>query len=302
MAVGLVGVFLGVVLLPGHEAAWRVGLDDLMQLGAALFAAWACSRRARRATGRSRKGWMFLYAGLLSWSGGQALWFYVRDVRQEILPDVGIADAFYLAYVPLTALGVLMVPRFLFLRRTRWRIALEATFVTLCLFLVGWVVVLQDLAAMSDQSAVVRFIAPLYPASNLLPAALALLVHRHAPTAQIVQYRLLAFGFLAVAVGETAYAREALQDEFYSGGVVDVAWFAGFLAIGMAARLPPAVGVEARLDPSIALPLGSAAVALAAFVGAAVAGTVDVTLWSLGVLAAVIAAFRLGLWRRAVRP
>ena len=104
---GVVLVLLVAVSWWAPDGKW-VGLAQDLVSAAAAAALWVGVRRHRDA---SRRAWMLIAMGVTCWVIGDFVWDAYAFLGLE-LPDVSIADIFYLAAYPLLAAGIVtMAPR-----------------------------------------------------------------------------------------------------------------------------------------------------------------------------------------------
>src|SRR5207237_2170617 len=91
--------------------------------------------------GRTRMAWALLAASALVWAGGEAAWSYFELVLGQQVPFPSLADAGYLAAVPLAIGGIALFPG-------RVRVASRVTFLldggimAGALLLISWATVL----------------------------------------------------------------------------------------------------------------------------------------------------------------
>jgi hypothetical protein len=104
VAIVWVVAILALSATPAAQHVSNVGLCV-----AALAAGLASIRRARVDVS-SPRFWLFLGAGLLSWSVGQAAWTWYESVLGREVPFPSVADIGYLGLPPLAAAALLSTP------------------------------------------------------------------------------------------------------------------------------------------------------------------------------------------------
>lgn len=271
-----------VVNLTPTDSRLAMVVDDLGTTAAAALAAVACWwAAARTAPGRARRGWHLTGAACASWSSGNAIWAVHELVLHREVPFPSLADLGYLGFVPLALAGIVLLgpPS---ARFGTYKRLMDVLVITVGLGGVGWILVLSPVAA-STEGALEQALSLAYPVGDLLILAVILSVitvmRAHQPTLP-----LLLAGLVLFASADVAFAYTTASGSYSSGGPSAWAWFAGFLAIALAARpagLTPQIEVPPDDWPAeLVTELPIAAVgALAAAQGLADGALPEPTLW-----------------------
>src|SRR5207302_7216105 len=149
-------------------------VDDVGECAAALIAAFAGAAAAWRNAGRTRMAWALLAASALVWAGGEAAWSYFELVLGQQVPFPSLADAGYLAAVPLAIGGIALFPG-------RVRVASRVTFLldggimAGALLRISWATVLGTVYRAGSDTALSAIIGLAYPISDIVIAVMALL-------------------------------------------------------------------------------------------------------------------------------
>jgi diguanylate cyclase (GGDEF)-like protein len=240
--------FLIILLVRPGGARVTTWLDDLGQLLAAATAAVACIRRSRQEPpGRVRTGWRWLGLSALSWALG-AIWSWYELLRQISVPFPSGADIGFLAAVPASVAGVVL------LTAADGKIGS-----TLGSVYHGGGTMLSHTIAL------------IYPVGDVVVATVVLtaLAVCHGPHRR--QLALIGTGLISIAVADSAFAYLTQTNAYGDGSFLDTGWVAGYLMIALAAaRTLPTPASRQRSGHlslgQIVLPywavLGAAAVAL----------------------------------------
>jgi hypothetical protein len=217
---------------------------------------------ARVAVRRDARGaWLALGLGLLAWALGDAI-FSLRFGATASPPAVTASDALWLAWYPLTMVGLFLlvrerVPRF---ELHRWVDGVAAAL----LLAVPWIgLILEPAVAESKLSGAAKAVNVLYPLADMLlvgalVGVMALMAWR--PGRMWLQ---LATGVALMTVADALYATQVLESHYHPG-VQGVFWPAGALVMAYAAwqpapgELAPVRAVGWR---AIALPVAAQALA-----------------------------------------
>jgi diguanylate cyclase len=214
----------------------------------------------------ARKAWLAFGTGLLLWFIGSAAWavFYSGSVNA---PYPSFADAFWLAWYPLMAIGIfyLILVRVPLFELHRW---MDGIAVTLLVLAVGFALVIQPAAAHKTVGALATFVAFLYPVLDVLLIGAILGVYGLLAWRPDTMWVLIGLAVLSSSVADAVFAvQEADARAVVSGDSYDFIWTAGALALALAAwaRAPEA-------DDSPEAVTGMRAVALALFAQALAIG------------------------------
>ncbi|MHA0286887.1 putative bifunctional diguanylate cyclase/phosphodiesterase [Mycobacterium sp. C3-094] len=256
----LVGVLiLTALLVVGADLPGARVADDLINLALLVYAAACAGLAARSASGRLRRAWSLMTAALAAWTLGDATWFVYEVILRQEVPVPSLADGFYVVFA---ALATVAMTQFVAepLRQSRLRIVLDSITVTLCLFLLAWILVLDDVysAYREDRAAII--VAFLYPAADIVMLTIAVVTLMRTTGGQRVAISLLAAAITVMAVADSAYAGMVAQDTYRSGDLIDAAWawaaalFAAAAVISRAAPSARAPGLPSPSKASVWLP------------------------------------------------
>ncbi|MET8147763.1 bifunctional diguanylate cyclase/phosphodiesterase [Actinoplanes sp. NPDC049668] len=244
VAVAAFGAVLSTgVLGPGASSIFaNVGLCL-----AALAAAGACVHRAATVRGRMRAGWTLIALGALSWGAGRVFAFRLELVTGAV-PLPSEADLGYQGMIVLTAAGLLVLPVAAQTMANRARSVLDGMMVAASLLLMASHVFYEPLRELGATNGRGLLVNVGYPVADIVIVTIVVymlaLQRRHGNT--FARLALIIAGVTAFAVSDIGYAYLNLTDVYYSGGAVDVGWFAGLLMILLAAARP--VGASPAVD------------------------------------------------------
>src|SRR5664279_3275650 len=254
------GLLVVLLALSGYIASVVAGPDSIIasavnnlgQLAAAFGATLAAAVAVHRHTGRQRRAWLLVAVACGSWTAGQLIW-YVEVVRAEEVPQVSIADLFFLAFTALMAVAVWPSGG----RHTdRLRTLLDAVVIGLSLFAISWVTSINQVASATtdDNGGLLGLLVNLaYPCGDIVVLTMVLLgVSRWTDRASSLTAVAAAMALIAVSDGFYAYI--TASGAFDPGSVTGLGWIAGFGLIGCAAlaggRVPaPRAGSSFLTDP-----------------------------------------------------
>ena len=233
--------------------------DDLINLALLGYATVCAGLAARSASGRLRRAWTVMTVALSAWTLGDATWFVYEVILRQEVPVPSIADGFYLMFA---ALATVAMTQFVAepMRESRVRIVLDSFTVTLCLFLLAWVLVLHDVfdAYREDRAAVV--VAFLYPVADIVMLTIAVVTLMRTTGGQRVAISLLAAAIAVMAIADSAYTGMVADKSYQSGDLIDAAWawaaalFAAAAVVSRAAPTPRTPGLPSPSRASIWLP------------------------------------------------
>ena len=184
---------------------------------------------------RRHLGWAFLTLAMLANTLGEATWWLIQQTQGEV-PVSSVADIVYLAFYPLFAIGLVLLPvapqRFV----ERRRIALDMGSAFLAGTLVFWVFGIGPALAGSPIDKVELATALAYPAGDVaLFWALLVLISRPVPAASQPALRLLAGGVAVMLVTDSLYSYQAITGVYASGDFLDLGYTVMCILYGLAA-------------------------------------------------------------------
>jgi diguanylate cyclase (GGDEF)-like protein len=247
-------IFAAAHLLPAIIAAgWLLstlgGVDttvlatNVTQLLTSLYAGLACLWTANRSRTdvRLRRGWALLGAGALSWAAGQAVWTWYENVAGVEVPFPSLADAGYLALVPLTVAGTAAL---IGAHRSAARSVLDGLIITGSLFYLSWATVLGPIYHAGAATTLEWLVTLAYPAGDVVVSSMMFILFAQVGRNQRRVLGLLGVGYIALALADTSFAYLVNNDSYSTSNIFDLGWIWGFLAIGGAAGLQRRAGPE----------------------------------------------------------
>jgi len=247
---------LGSVVLVGLFAAWVNGgfggrrateaFDNLVIGAAALAAALVCLYSARRGQygfGRAwtvalRRAWRLLAAAALSWGTGQLVLLWPELAGGHRAPFPSVADAFFLAALPLAAAGVLSYPTAPVRALAQIRTVLDGLLIASSLLFVSWAMVLGPAYRAGGGPVLPRATGLAYPIGDMVILTIAFSVLARTRGRSVVQPALVAAAILSIGVADSAFAYLVGRDAYATGAWLDVGWLAGWLLLAVAALRP----------------------------------------------------------------
>ena len=216
----------------------------------------------QRSAEHVRTGWWCIGAGCLTWAAGEAAWTIYEVVLGED-PFPSIADAGYLAMLPLVAIGLVYLTsegR----RLLRCQPTVDGIALTLALASLVWFFALRPTYGDSASGIWEKAISAAYPIGDLAVCfALAIAVQRRWDRRSATVLVALLAGMLLIVSADVGFAFQSLNESYTATSLVNVGWPLGFLAIaaaaGMSAVWVPSYETNEGLSPPrpwrIALPV-----------------------------------------------
>ena len=244
--------YLGTELTDSEStvASW---ISNLGQLATALLATGGAAIAYRRSTGHQRRSWLLVAFACGAWSIGELIWSYLDLIRTEPVPQVSIADPFFLLFTALMAFAVWPADG---RHSDRLRTSLDAFIIGMSLLTISWVTSINQVAANADTEDLLGlFINLAYPCGDIVVLTMVLLSasrrvgHRGGLAAVAVAMALM-------ALSDGFYAYMSQSGEYASGSLAGLGWTIGFGLIGCAALAAGPAPIRARfMDGPQAAPL-----------------------------------------------
>jgi diguanylate cyclase (GGDEF)-like protein/PAS domain S-box-containing protein len=235
---------------------FAVWLSDWGLAAVAIAAAGSCALTARRTSGRVRSVWTLLAASAASWGSGMLVWAWYECVLRES-PFPSLADAGYLAAMPLAALALLRLPLGPLTFASQVRAVLDGLMIGASSLLTSWVLVLGPLVRAGGDTITDQMLSLAYPLGDAVIVTIVLYVllrGRADSAAAPVPIAMIGVSLAALAVADSGFAYLQLTDSYTSGSLNDVGWFVGYALLFVTARQQSRTGGEQ--DEPVHRPLG----------------------------------------------
>jgi signal transduction histidine kinase len=214
------------------DGFWRTASIDVLWLVVGALAAALCVAAAtRRENVRLRASLLALAGGSFAWASGQAVWSYYELIADRPSPYPSLADAGYIAAIPLVALALVFWP-YEGGRRPLARVA-EAALAAGAASLAAFTFLISPAIA-TDSSGWAKVLDVVYPISEFGVAAIvagAVLLNEWLERQRLF---LVLGGLLALAFSDALYG----YIDYTTGGPLDIGWALGLLLIGLVAAPP----------------------------------------------------------------
>jgi hypothetical protein len=239
------------------DALFGAGIQDFVVAAAALL----CVGRAAYEP-RLRSAWIWLGAGLACWAAGNLTWdLLYRGVSRPPYPTV--ADALWLAWYPLTAVGVALLMRVRVKRFElhRW---MDGLAVMLIVLTPAAALVVQPVVEQTDDSGWVTVVDFSYPTLDVLLIGGILGIYGLLGWRPGRTWLVLGLGCVVMAFADAAFSVQQARGALL-GGDYDFLWTVGALLIAVAAwSSAPAPGDHGEVYGwrAIALPVAAQLCAL----------------------------------------
>jgi diguanylate cyclase len=213
-----------------HLTGWgteplRIAVTNLLYLPLGLVAVALGVRAARAMVGQARRAWWFITGAFAAGLLGNAVWFWLEVVRQEI-PAVSLADLGYLAFFPLFLVGLLLVPRPRPAARHAAMLVLDVIGVVAGMFMIVWYVVLGPVAT-TGTADVTATLAIAYPVADLVGiVAVATVLVRGVDPMFRRPLRILVGALALFIIADIYNGFIGTHEAFLGGDWLDLCWLA----------------------------------------------------------------------------
>lgn len=226
------------------RVSWFGLASDAALLGVNLLATLALAYAAVRSRVLGKRlawAWGVLALAQFSFSMGDMVWLILQS-RLSDPPFPSVADGFYLAYYPLFAAGLLLLPAPQPSAEQRLKNTIDLAIVILGSALIGWNFLVAPLVADNPNDRLATFLLLAYPVLSFgLFYVLLRLVYRRTQDSRFGPVWLLELGVLTMIVADVIFTLQISQKNYLGGGAVDFAYMAAYLLTSLA-------GVRQGLD------------------------------------------------------
>lgn len=183
---------------------------------------------------RTKHAWRFIAAGLLALVLGDVAYTILDFTTGVGFP--GLPDIFYLAFYPLTFIGLIAIPTRVAdpTQRKTWR--LDLAIVMMSAVAILWYFIIAPTAIAGGEDWLSKLVAGAYPAMDLLLIAsiVSLLFQRSWENTR-QSLIILAVGLAIYVIADIVYAWQVLKDTYFSGSTTDIYWTVSYYLIGLSA-------------------------------------------------------------------
>jgi hypothetical protein len=237
LAVLVLAIVVDVIALVLAPPSLNPVVSEIGQItGYAVAAACCIAAVARSPRGRVRQAWVWIAVAFACNLIAELIYGYLVIVQHQADPFPTLADAFYLLFYPLMAIGVVLLPTAPMSGLHRFLLALDALIVAAALLSVSWFFLLGPTFFQGADTPLNLAISLAYPAGDLaLMVALYVLALRGFDSRYRPVYWWLLAGMIVSIVADSAYTYLGLQNAYSSGTVwLDPLWPAGAFLMGLA--------------------------------------------------------------------
>jgi hypothetical protein len=195
--------------------------------------------------------WTFFAASSFAWGVGEAIWCYYALLKNTPVPFPSLADAGFLAAVPLAVAALLLVPGGPRSGADRLQGVLDGCIIATSLLFASWVTVLGPLYRSHQGGLSKQIISLAYPMSDVIMVSLVIILIARGGRPVRVHLALVMAGIVAFAVADSSFTYLTEINSYSGGSFLDAGWVAGYLLIGLGAvwaetcPTPPPEHIEA---------------------------------------------------------
>ncbi len=226
VGIHLLWVYLGI----GGDFGTLV-FTDVEQSSLALLASVACGFAGLRSRNQARRGWSLLAAGMAAWAAGQLVWSYDEVVLGIAVPFPSLADAGFLAMVPLSVAGFALMIE---VRHRALRVLFDGLIVSASLTIVSWPLVLGPTLQAEADTRLAFELAVAYPIGDIVIATMAFVLLSQTTGPARAPIALAGTGMLCLGAADSGFGYLVLHHAYAAGNLVELGWISGFLLVALA--------------------------------------------------------------------
>lgn len=215
------------------DSIFNTWVYDGLMLGAAAL----CLARALLVK-RERSVWAVVAFGLTIWTAGE-IYYSLAFAGAETVPIPSVADACYLAFYPITYLGLIMLVRIRFgaVSGAQW---LDGVIVGSAVAAVAAALAVEPIVAASTEGSTLAVATNLaYPIGDLALLTLVVTASAVSGWRPGLSWVTLGTGLAVLSMSDGLFLLQSAQETYVEGGLLDAAWPLGALLLAAAAWLPP---------------------------------------------------------------
>jgi PAS domain S-box-containing protein len=234
-----IGMFFvaGSALIFGPTSADPDFVADLVSTVASGLAFLCCVHCARVTSGTARRSWALFATTMGMWAAADTIWFVFSAATGQH-PLVSVADWLYLLGILPVAAGMITFPAGTFERGARSRLVLDVLVLGSALLTSSQLLVLDEVSALNP-STWDTVVYEIYPVTDVLLAALAVLLLIRTAGRPRLDLTLVALGFATWTATDNGYALFSSRGDDYNGSLVAIGYVLAPLLIGLGALVSP---------------------------------------------------------------
>lgn len=185
-----------------------------------------------------RLAWTALALAQFSNAIGDIIWT-IEEVVLHQSPFPSLADGPYLAYYPIFALGILLLPRVPLTSSEKLKVFLDTGIVMIASSILFWVLLIAPTIQSSiGADNLTTILAVAYPVMDLvLLFGLIEMLFRRIKSTGLGPMMLLIIGTSVLIATDFIFMSQSLNNTYVSGGLLDTGWIASYLIVGLASVL-----------------------------------------------------------------
>ena len=182
-----------------------------------------------------RIAWTVLAVAQASYTIGDVIWSIIDIVTHQV-PFPSLADGPYLAFYPLFAIGILLLPKEPLNYGERLKVLLDTGIVMIASFILFWVLLIAPTIEANVQEATITIaLAVGYPVMDMvLFFALIELLFRRIKSVSLSPILFLVASTITMIVTEFVFMSQSLQGTYDSGGLMNTGWIIVYVLNGLA--------------------------------------------------------------------
>lgn len=233
LAAGIIIAYLAATIFIIDNDA-RMIITDIISIAGSVLAAASMYLVARHSKGRSKRAWKILALALMINAFGELAWAVIEVIFHED-PFPSIADIGYLAFYPLFAAGILLMPETPLSNREKSKILLDVAIVAVSAILLFWVFLIAPIVVSAKAVTLELAVSVAYPVMDLiLFLALVELLFRKLDSMMRSPAFILALGMIVFVISDAIFTIQTERGTFVSGSLFDVGWLITYMLIGIA--------------------------------------------------------------------
>lgn len=185
-----------------------------------------------------RLAWTVLALAQFSNAIGDIIWT-IEEVVLHQSPFPSLADGPYLAYYPIFALGILLLPRVPLTSSEKLKVFLDAGIVMIASSILFWVLLIAPtIQSSAGADNLTTTLAVAYPVMDLvLIFGLIEMLFRRIKSTGLGPMMLLLIGTSFLIAADFIFMSQSLNNTYVSGGLLDTGWVVSYLLVGLASVL-----------------------------------------------------------------
>ncbi|MBI5680466.1 MAG: GAF domain-containing protein [Methanobacterium sp.] len=206
------------------------------------------AKRSKTYGKRTYLAWTLLAFAQLAFTAGDILWMIMEVVFKQN-PFPSIADALYVVYYPIFAIGIFLLPKKQLKKREIYKTLLDMGIITISFALIFWIFLIWPTIQAGHSTELSVALNLYYIVADFVLLFVLFYLLLKIQNLKEIPLILLAGAITAQIISDIVFAHFNLIGTYITGDLADVGWLLGYVLIGLAGIYQATVIRDTKITP-----------------------------------------------------